>query len=284
MKITTPIMNLDNARGAYFETGMYNIFNAGGFSNYSPAYVLSNENLRWITGRTQQSAKRVLTATGSGDHPIFYRLNGATDVDTFDISYCAKAIMDIKTAALPILSRDEYIALLAALHVTKNAQSVPAIQQILPRLPRPSADFIRNMAGCQIFSSGLRPSSYPEHIPTEAEYAKMQAEIPQPFKFIWTDLESLHARLIGEYDVINLSNIFEYMSEAQIHSVLASLRNHVRPGGKIIAQSGSWGVHKKMRAYYNAAQKFKRWAKIYHVKEAPKLSNKEEIILLQRTR
>ncbi len=277
-------MNLNAARGSYLDGGMYNIFTGVGFSNYSPAYVLSNENLRWIAGRTPESAQRVLTTTGSGDQPMFYRINGATHVDTFDISYCAKAIMDVKTAALQTLSRDEYIALLNALHTTASAQATPAMQQILPHLPRPSADFIRRMDGCKIFSNGLRPGSYPQHMPTEDEYAKMRATITEPFKFIWTDLESLHARLLDEYDVINLSNIFEYMSEAQIHSVLASLRNHVRPGGQIIAQSGAWGVHRKMRTYYNAAQKFKRWAKIYHVKEDPKLANKEEIILLQRTR
>jgi len=287
MKTTTPIMNIDAAHGEYLKSGIYNTFTRTtlrGFSNYSPAYVVSNENLRWIAGKTQQSAKRVLTTTGSGDQPIFYRLNGATDVDTFDISYCAKVIMDIKTAALQTLSRDEYIALLGALHHTITPQSVPELQPILPRLPRPSADFIRDMDGCAIFANGLRPSSYPEHLPTDAEYAKMQAEITQPFKFIWTDLQSLHARLIDEYDVINLSNIFEYMTDSQIFSVLASLRNHVRPDGKIIVQEGAHGISYNMRTYYKAAQKFKRWAKIYHVKENPKLANKEEIILLQRIR
>lgn len=284
MKHIFPKMNLNDAQAAYPLNVRDGRENFGGFSFYSPAYVISNENLHWITGLTKNMGRRVLTTTGSGDQPMFYSLNGATHVDTFDISFCAKVIMDIKTAALKTLPRDEYIALLGALHKTADAQSIPAMREIMHQIPENSAKFIRDMRGCKIFTSGWGPDMYKSHLPTDAEYAQMRDTINAPFKFIWTDLNDLHAHLTSEYDVINLSNIFEHCNASQIPKILVSLRNYIRPGGYIIAQSGSLGIHHKRKAYIAASEKFKRWAKMGLAKENPRMANSEEIVILQRTR
>ena len=112
----------------------------------------------------------------------------------------------------------------------------------------------------------------------------MRDKIHEPFKFIWSDIKSLHTHLIGEYDTINLSNIFEYMTPQQIHQTLASLRNHVRPGGTIIAQTGNWGIAHKITAYRDAVKKFKRWARIGCIRKDKTNINSEMIVILQRTR
>ena len=66
------------------------------FSQFSLAYIATNENIRYEIGLTETNKKSILTIAGSGDQPIFYSLNGAKDIDTFDISFCSKVIMDIK--------------------------------------------------------------------------------------------------------------------------------------------------------------------------------------------
>lgn len=284
MKNIFPTMNLNTAQAAYPVNSRDGREYIGQFSFYSPAYVISNENLRWITGLTKNIGQRVLTTTGSGDQPMFYSLNGATHVDTFDISFCAKVIMDIKMAALKTLPREEYIALLDALRKTGDAQSIQKMQDIMHQIPENSANFIRNMRGYKIFTSGWGPNMYKEHLPTDAEYTQMREIVKHPFKFIWTDLSALHTHLIGEYDIINLSNIFEHTDASRISPILASLRNYVRPGGYIIAQSGGMGIHNKRHAYITASEKFKRWARIGMIKENPKMANSEEIVILQRTR
>lgn len=299
MKITYPTMSIQKAHAYYHDDGRYNEF-AGfdkdtpltpqnlarieNFSYYSPAYVLSNENLRWVTGLTRDSGRRVLTVAASGDQALFYSINGADKIDTFDVSFCSKAIMDIKTALLQTMSRDEYIALLIALHNTKDVQHVAYMSEILEQIPQDSAQFVRAMRGRKIFSNGLTPNDYKEFYPTAQEYKQMRDAVNNYFKFIWTDIGSLHTHLTAEYDVINLSNILEYMGTQQIHNTLASLRNHVRPGGYIIAQTGDWGINKKLPAYQAASEKFKKWAKIGLIKEKTQLANHEKIVVLQRTR
>ena len=286
MKYYTPVLNIKNAQSEYIngeKSG--NFYNPTlGFSYYSPSYVLTNEDIRWVSNLTNGNGKHVLTVAASGDHPMFYAMRGATDIDTFDISFCAKVAMDIKTAAIKKLSRDQYIQLLDNMHNAKDMSQIPYITELMPNIPQNSAYFIQQMNNYPIFSNGLNPSSYQEIIPTDAEYDQMRNAVQKPFKFIWTDIKSLHTHLLHEYDIINLSNIFEYMTPQQIHQTLAALRCHVRRGGTIIAQTGSWGIHRNNRAYYDASQKFKRWARVGYIRQDKNKANSEMIAILQRTR
>ena len=234
------------------------------FSAYSPAYVITNEDIRWVSGFDNNNGARVLTVTGSGDQPMFYAMRGAKTVDTFDISYCARAIMDIKSAAIRKLSRPAYIKLLTDLHNAKSVSQVSKINTLINDLPHQSVYFIREMAAYPLFTNGLEPGYYPESIPTAQEYEQMRAKITEPFNFIWTDLETLHTKITGEYDTINLSNILDYAAPEKVHTVLTNLRPHISVGGKIIVQNGVFGIARNSHAYISACDKFKDWAKIYY--------------------
>lgn len=286
MKYTRPNLNIDNARAEYIigqdGTAFYNQILC--FSNYSPSYVVTNEDIRWVSELTKNDGPRVLTVAASGDHPMFYAMHGAKNIDTFDLSFCAKVAMDIKTAALKKLSRAEYIQLLSDMHTANRVSDIKQIGTLIDDIPQNSAYFIKKMAAYPIFSNGLHPSYYEDIIPTDDEYAAMRDTIRGPFNFIWSDIKSLHTHLVDEYDTINLSNIFEYMPPQQIHQTLASLRNHIRPGGTIIAQTGSWGISRKISAYCDAVKKFKRWARIGCLRKDNTNANSEAIAILQRTR
>ena len=77
----------------------------------SPFYrytnITTNKDIRFITTRFP-NAKRILTVTGNGDTAIFFRLNGADIVDTYDMSTNARAIQEIKTTAIRHLTHQEY--------------------------------------------------------------------------------------------------------------------------------------------------------------------------------
>ncbi len=284
-KITINKLNLDDARAAYGKPDMeygkrFTALPRVGLE-YSHAYVSSNEDLRYTTGLTRHMGRRVLTVAGSGDQPLFYSLNDATQTDTFDISFCAKAIMDIKTAAIQSgMPYDQYKNMLAQLHNAPAASKTENIPEILPRIPRDSAEFVRGMDGYKIFGNGLSPDNYATEQPNADEYALLQKTITGPFKFIWSDVVNLHAHLIAEYDVINLSNIFEW-SPKLIIPTLASLRNHIRPGGIVLVQTGHpIAIHRNYKKYQQAAEKFKRWARIGINNKMPD----DNVIILQRTR
>lgn len=246
---------------------------------YSDAYVISNEELRWTTGITARTARRVLTVAGSGDHAIFYHLNGAKHIDTFDISYCARAIMDTKTAAIQALPYGQYCELLSRAYKNPHIAKIDLMQPVLSKMPTETANFIQQMDGYQIFANGMEPEYYPQNMPSESEYQKLKQTLQQPFNFIWSDLYNLHTHLSGEYDVINLSNIFEWVPKTTIPT-LESLRPHIRLGGHIIAHTSCFINQENTNQYMQAQKKFD-WAKI-GLYQDPK--TREYAVILQRTR
>ena len=277
--------NLNAARATYgkpnYEHGTQYLPWPGKPLDYSHAYVVSNENLRHTTGLTRDMGRRVLTVAGSGEHPLFYTINGATQVDTFDISYCARAIMDIKTQAIRSgMPYGQYKILLKDLHFAPSASKVSGVSEILPKIPAHSAQFVRGMDGYRIFGNGLNPEYYASEMISETEYKTLQKTLHGAFKFIWSDVATLHTQLNGEYDVINLSNIFEWSPDL-IQPTLINLHNHVRPGGYILVQTGrSIPVGKNMEKFIDAQKALKDWANIGINKQ----DRDTQVIILERTR
>ena len=101
------------------------------FSEYSPAYVVTNESLTTSMYWMPKNCNSALTVAASGDHPFWCSLFGIKHVDTFDISYNAKCIMDIKTAALGCLDYFQYIKLLENLNKCRDVTNVPYMKNIL---------------------------------------------------------------------------------------------------------------------------------------------------------
>ena len=95
------------------------------FQEYSPSYVLTNEDIRTILALQSVKDKNVLTVAGGGEHPMFYKMAGAKNVDAFDISYCAKAIMDLKTTALPMIDNFQFNNFVFNLYDNANIFGVP---------------------------------------------------------------------------------------------------------------------------------------------------------------
>ena len=277
--------NLDAARAAYgnpdYKYGTQYLSWPGHPLDYSHAYVVSNENLRHTTGLTRDMGRRVLTVAGSGEQPLFYTINGATQIDTFDISYCARAIMDIKTQAIRSgMPYEQYKKLLKDLHFAPSASKVSGVSEILPKIPAHSAQFVRGMDGYRIFGNGLNPEYYASEMISETESKTLQKALRGAFKFIWSDVATLHTQLNGEYDVINLSNIFEWSPDL-IQPTLTNLRNYVRTGGYILVQTGcGMAIGKNMDKFIDVQDALKDWAKIGINKQ----ERDTQVIILERTR
>ena len=196
-----------------------------------PAYAISNENQRWITSRFQ-NAKRILTVTGSGDQAMFYSINGAAHVDTYDIALFARVIQDIKTTALKILNHNEYCELIESLNNTYgDYKTAKHIARLLPHLPGDSIKILNKYGQYANFNRG---AMYPEHLPTRDEYARMQTTITQPFNFIHTPLNKLHEKISGQYDIINVSNIFDTVPGPEQLQIMSNLLPHLSVGGRLL--------------------------------------------------
>lgn len=215
------------------ETYKISEFDELAFSKYSPAFVMSNEPLRFETAITP-NAQNVLTVAASGDQALFYKLSGAKHIDTFDISYCARVIQDIKTAVISELPYTEYEPLLNDLFRTTNALNIKQIKAISHKIPSPCIEFMRAMIGHNIFNYGTAPIFLRTNLPTKKEYAFIRSQVNKPFNFIWTDILDLHTKLNKQYDVINLSNISDYMTPTMVIRIIKNLEPFLSINGSVI--------------------------------------------------
>lgn len=285
MNKNTRVPNLDAARKSYgepnYERGKKFLTHLDKPMDYSHAYVVSNENLRYTTALTRDMGRKVLTVAGSGEQPLFYTLNDAEKITTFDISLSARAIMEIKTQAIKSgMPYEQYVQLLTDLHSAPSASQVNGMSDILPKISTHSAYFVRGMDGYRIFGNGLAPKYYAKEMISRDEYSTLQKKLPDHFNFIWSDVASLHTHLNDEYDVINLSNIFEWTPEL-IQPTLQNLHDYIRPGGYILAQTGdSISISANTKEYKKASEILKEWAKIgIHTRN---INN--HVVILQRIR
>ncbi len=216
----------------YFST---TIASNGAFSPYSTAYAVTNENLRYDLTFMPKETENALVVAASGDHPMFTALNGAKNIDTFDLSYNAKLIMDIKTAALKLLNCQEYCKLISDIHSSCDISSVDNAQKIIDILPVEEQHYINEMRGYKLFCHGLHPSGYiiTKPLPTQEEYDKMREIITKSFNFIWSNITCLHTKLDKSYDFIHLSNILDYINIKESGQILISLMEHTQPGAVI---------------------------------------------------
>ena len=73
---------------------------------------------------------------------MFYRAYGAKDVDSFDISYCAKAMMDMKTAAIRKMDLREYYKFI---HKVYHAKNLDFCSDIVSSTPFQIRNFIKDI-------------------------------------------------------------------------------------------------------------------------------------------
>lgn len=204
--------------------------------HYAPAYVITNEVLKPDMQFMPKNCKKVLTVAASGDHPLFCKLYGAEHITTFDITYNAKIITDIKIAAIQELTCEQYWKLLKDLHKTKNPFAVPNMDKITPYLSENIKNYMYDMVAnnFSLFSSGEFTDMYESSNFDANDLKKLKKLLNSPFDFIWSDAVNL--QLTDSYDFIHLSNISDYLTLDENARVLTNMIQHTNVGGRILAQ------------------------------------------------
>ena len=208
----------------------------GFFSNYSAAYVITNEFLHDSMLYMPKKCGRALVTAASGDHPLFCSLYGAKHVDTFDISYNAKCIMDIKVAAIKGLNYSEYIDLLCNLYDCRDVTRVPNMDKISKHLSDIEFKYMCSMFGYALFSNRQLCDKNDKFLISQQDYENLQKVVKSPYNFKMTDIGRLRTHLTESYDFIHLSNILDYVEGAVYKfRIVSRLFNHVNVGGRIIS-------------------------------------------------
>ena len=74
-------------------------------------------------------------------------------------------------------------------------------------------------------------------LPTFTEYCKLRKTIVKPYNFFLTNVYKLGKYLEKSYDFVQLSNIFDYITESNYEELLLPLMQHLNPGGKILIEN-----------------------------------------------
>ena len=181
-----------------------------------------------------EQCENALVVAASGDHPLFCSLYGAKHVDTFDISYNAKCIMDIKVAALQVLGKTEYWKLLCRLYRAYDIIDVKNMGKLYDFLSPVVWDYLWAMSSEPLFSNGCAPVCNKDYAPTVVEYNKLRKIVKEPYNFILSDISQLWFKLPRTYDFVHLSNICDYFIQNKRKDAISLLLPYVNVGGTIL--------------------------------------------------
>lgn len=219
-------------------------------AQYCRAYHTTNEPITQWLPLTQIKNPRVLTVAASGDQPLMYAAYGASQIDTFDITVNACAVMDFKTTALQTVANiSEYTDAVQSLIKLDELDQIGTRQfstfmRIVDNMPMRTKTLMQNIIKTHLYQTAFSQHvSHKLRFPCETtQFEQIQTAIKSPFNFIWADLTNVHKYIDGNYDIINVSNIFDHYlwykdSPKSVFDAINSLTPHLRTGGYMICTS-----------------------------------------------
>lgn len=186
------------------------------FRDQAPVYLFTNENISGYLHRLSDiNGARVLTVASSGDHVFEAYLSGAKHVDAFDINSYQRNVLELKTRMIRALPYSDFMDFFFD---KKNFFN----QQILvPIMSDFSCELTHFMQKCSASSKGVFrynnsiASEYElrhiRYVSDPSQYYRLREILTDKINFHHCKLERVSANFKQDYDLIMLSNIFDYM-------------------------------------------------------------------------
>lgn len=215
-----------------------------GFNTDTFIYRFTNESIE-LYKNYLMNRKKVLSVTASGDQILNSILFGSKEIDSFDISRFPKYYFELKKAAIETLTRDEFIDFFVGKHLSSLVGFISCYKGLEnDKLKEYYSGFNNNMDKDykefwdeifdiydinQVFSSpmflvddchfqALNPYLY------DNNYEKLQKNIKNAkVKHYIGDIRQISSMLNKEYDLVNLSNIINYIDSDEYKDILNNL-------------------------------------------------------------
>ncbi len=203
------------------------------FQDQGPVFLFSNENVASMFQRLGDiSNANILAVTSGGDYAFEAYLAGAKNVDTFDINSFQKAVMELKTHMIKHIDYHDFLSffftnsnffnqdIIAPVRhrfsrelkcfLAQNAAYNPYHETKYPGAFKDSLD-TRNLFKHQAPHPDIHPFYNLNYLKTEENYYNLRNLLPDEINFKHCDLINLSEKFNQRYDIILLSNIFDYM-------------------------------------------------------------------------
>ena len=198
-------------------------------SSVEKIYTSSNECLENYKNIYNFDNSRVLSVVGSGDQYFTCLLNGAKEVELFDINKAAWDYFRLRFYATKILSYEEYLIFFVLKKSSPyfyNGQIKDIYEKILKYIPEDLKCFLHKYIEIyhkknevafviseseSIFDRNGNIITMPHF--SKEEYYKLQSllcktKLPN---FTWANLLDLPSQVDGSYDLMLFSNIYDYL-------------------------------------------------------------------------
>ncbi len=204
---------------------------------YSRIYQNTTENIRAYMPFLDGNYQKALLPTASGDHQLEAILRGINDITCFDINRLAKYFTELKFGAIKNLSKKEYMnfmyenvlnidvfnylknsladdVLVFWEEILKNCSSELICKNFFRFLGLNNNNDVIKGIDCSKYCA-LKFTSYLE----DNNYKIVQDRLEKvKIKYIDADLINLTQELREKYDLINLTNIYEYVNSDMFKS------------------------------------------------------------------
>lgn len=233
------------------------------FQDQGAVYLFSNEN---ISGYLNQIGNldggRVLTVGASGDHAFEAYARGAARVDTFDINSAQRCVIELKNHMIRNLSYSDFMDFFFEKATFFSPDIIKPIQK---NFSDGLKDFLMQYyceRGYSMFKYlGAQTGQYEmknlSYLANQDAYQKLAAKLPESidFKHCGIDGVSYAFQQRARYDLIMLSNIFEYLytdkgfmqQELKIQQfydeIMAGMADKILANNGQICFSYIWGVN-----------------------------------------
>ena len=182
------------------------------FQDKSSVYLFTNENVAEYIPSLDLTGARVLTVCASGDHALMSYLSGASHVDTFDINSYQKNIYELKTHMIRNLDFGAFHDFFFSRY---NFFSRDIIRPFYGDFSSDLHNFLqafyqtRNLAMFKHFDYSCLPCI--SYLNNEDKYRQLAKVLPPEISFTHCDIGELSGRFSDRYNLIMLSNIFDYL-------------------------------------------------------------------------
>ena len=187
----------------------------GAFSVNNIVYVFSNENIPGYLDKLGDIAgKRILSVCASGDHAFECYLRDAKCVDLFDINYAQKNIMELKFHMIRNLPYEDFINFFFG----KSRMN----KDIISPLWNEFSDSLKIFYS-YIYCSGEKTKrmcipysnnkldNTKTYFSSREKYMDLARKLPEKINFSHVDLQNINTVITAKYDIVLLSNIFDYV-------------------------------------------------------------------------
>ena len=186
--------------------------------------------------------KRIITVGSSGDQVLTFAFLGCKDITLMDANPLTPFFVNLKIAAIKALTREEFIVFFKQDIFKENDNSdfmnMRLYGKIRSELDETTKVFWDKLYDDKIqdeifhIYSGVNDNSKPPYLINDEKYEELKAKIDEvKVSFYHADLSTFHENAEGEYDFIDLSNIYTYVSNEKYWNSVANLYQHLSKNG-----------------------------------------------------